>query len=111
VHVFVSQQLGKLASAPIPQTHPDEMEKLMDKNQTQRAGPLHELRIDHHFALSNEASRVNRSTAVSLVAEQLAAMSGQWRFKADVNRAASELRQSGETIKQKARSFSVGAEV
>jgi hypothetical protein len=38
-------------------------------------------------------------------------MSGQWRFKADVNRAASELRQSGETIKQKARSFSVGAEV
>jgi hypothetical protein len=77
MHVLVTQQFRKFASALIPETHPDEMKKLMDNNQTQRARPLYKLRIHHYFALPNEAGRINRSPAVRLVTEQLAAMSGQ----------------------------------
>lgn len=77
MHVFVSQQIGKLASALIPQTHPDEMKKLMNDNQAQHSRPFHQLGIDHHFAFSNEAGRVNRSPAIRLVTEQLAAMGRQ----------------------------------
>jgi hypothetical protein len=77
MHVFVSQQLRELASTSISHAHPHEMKKLMENNQSKRARPLHELRIDHHFAFPHEACRVYRSPAVRLVTEQLAAMSSQ----------------------------------
>jgi hypothetical protein len=77
VNAFLAQQLRELTSALIPQAHPHEMKKLMDNNQTQRAGLLHKLRSDHDFTFSQKAGRVHRSTPLNLITEQPTAMRSQ----------------------------------
>jgi hypothetical protein len=77
VDPFLTQQLRELTSALVPKAHPHEMKKFMDNNQTQCAGLLHKLRIDHHFTLSQEAGCVHRNAPLSLITEQLAAMRSQ----------------------------------
>jgi hypothetical protein len=69
MHVFVSQQLAKLGSACIAQSHPNEMKKLMNHNKPQHARAPYKLRIDHHFAFSDKAGRMNRSAAARLLRE------------------------------------------
>ncbi|MFL6354771.1 MAG: hypothetical protein ACJ74Z_23365 [Bryobacteraceae bacterium] len=67
MHVFIGYQLGKLSSAFISQAHPNEMEKLMDKNDPQHARPPYKLRVDHHFAFSDIAGGMNCSAALRLL--------------------------------------------
>ncbi|SRR6266516_4296939 len=95
--IFLSQEAGELLSGPITESQPNEMKKLVDQNQPQQARPPQKLTFQHDFAFPDKAGGINRDPAARLPRSQFAAISGQFRLEANLNRPAGEFREFRET--------------